>query len=478
MSPFRYSAPLRHRLVGMLFWSAIVVLTFLLVSSPSFGLPARFLFFFIGDGMGFSQVQVAESFRRSVESAGLTILQFPVQGEVTTHSLGSPLTDSAAAGTAFATGHKASFGVISLDPTGRALPTLAERARDAGLGVGIVTSVALNDATPAAFYAHQPSRLDRYEIGLDLIDSGFDFFAGWGLSSRRGPQRDREDLLDLARQRGFTLVTSREALAVLNQKKLPVLALLPFPFEIEREKEDLSLGEITARAIDLLDHPLGFFLMVEGGKIDWACHTNDAASAVWETIAFDEAVAAAVSFLLERPEETLIVVTGDHETGGMSFCEGENDKIHVLAQQKCSYETVQERLRSIAVRKESFPEILALARECYGLWAPPGTIPPGSASPPLAPDEIALLQEAWSIFVSGDQDIIRRRFGGYHPVMITLNRILSRRAGVGWSHFGHSPDPVPVFAWGAGQDLFYGKMDNTDIFWKILEAAGWSTDRF
>ena len=450
--------------------AGVFAIAFFLTASFVFSLPVesseiRFIFFFIGDGMGYPQVKATESY---LESRGdsLVMTLFPVHGEVTTHSLDSGATDSAAAATALATGYKASSGVLSMNPeSGETYKTVAQFARDSGMRVGILTTVAINDATPAAFYSHQPSRLLRYQIGLDLVRSEFDLFAGWGMASRRGTDGESPDILEIAHKTGYHVVREIGKLSSANQHGKKVLALLPIPFAIDRGKEEVSLVRLTEEAVDFLTNPGGFFLMVEGGKIDWACHTNDPGSTVFEMRAFDEAVAVAAAFSEQYPEETLIVVTGDHETGGMSLHKGFSPStVSLLDAQKVSYERFLTLFESES--PSTLEEVLGFVSRTHGFVLDDHDHPLF-----LEPADRDALQKALVLLKTGDQGEIRKRFAGYHPVMVTANHILSLKAGISWNHHGHGADPVPVYARGAKAELFGKALDNTDIaklFFHIL----------
>ena len=299
-------------------------------SAPAAG-KAKYVFLFIGDGMGRYQRAAATAYLRETAQnpdAALTMDAFPVQGETLTDAAGGGVTDSAAAGTALATGHKTKNKRIAMDASGREdLRTMAERARACGRKIGIITSVSLDHATPACFYAHVPSRNEYAKIARSAITTPtVDFLGGGGLLGQK--QGDGTDLLEAAKKQGIILVRTRKALAAVQPGKrvyafnhrLDKKAALPWV--TASKPDDLTLAELTRHGIRLLDNPKGFFIMVEGGKIDWACHSNDLKSAVRETLAFDEAVAVAQEFAKARPADTLVVVTADHETGNLRPAKG------------------------------------------------------------------------------------------------------------------------------------------------------------
>lgn len=438
---------------------------------------AKYIFLFIGDGMGEAQVRAAELHSSGAGEGKLAFSAFPVRGSITTASANAAVTDSAAAGTALASGYKTKNGVLNMDPsmTERCSP-LSVTARNRGMKVGIVTSSFLNDATPAAFYACSPSRTDYYEIGEELVRSGFDYFAGGGITRRKGRGRNLRDLYDLAGEKGYRVLRTPGELfsAAPGARVIAPGSPGALPYEMDRPTKSLSLAAYTRQGIALLDNPKGFFMMIEGGTIDWACHRNDAAAAVHDLAAFDAAVKEALLFAEGRSGEALIVVLADHETGGMTV-DGEKaakDIFAVLSAQRKSSEAFG---RGVAEFRKGagriFERMLPLIAESFGLHATSGG--KGNSALVLSAAELDELREA---FVQSmlpkeqrkkDREYLRR-YGPYEPLSTTAVHILGRRAGIGWSTFGHTGAPVPVFAWGAGAELFAGEYDNTDIARKIL----------
>ena len=454
----------------LLLFSLVLLLALTVLAGP------KYIFLFVGDGMALPQINAAQLFlSSSFEDAvapKLSMLKFPVQGMTTTYSSNSFITDSASAGTAIATGKKTNDGVISLDPTlTEAYPTVAQFAKSKGMKVGIISSVSLDHATPAVFYAHQKSRNDYYEIGLQAVTSNFDLFGGGTFNRPDNRGKDR-DLFEIAVENGFTLIRTQaefEALNSVDGKVIITNEVTPssgaMVYDIDR-KNEFSLADITAKAIELLKNDSGFFIMVESGKIDWACHANDAAASVGDTIAFDRAIAEAIKFYNEHPEDTLIVVTGDHETGGLTLGFAGTKyvaNVPAIGNQKMSYEAFDALLSSQKSegKLNSFEDLLSLVEDNFGLVAtgrPQGI--------PLDEAELARLQEAFGYYMSGSVPKNSRTYilyGGYNPVSVTLTHILNEKAGLGWTSYSHTGVPVATFAMGVGQELFAGFYDNTDI---------------
>ena len=416
--------------------------------------------------MGEAQVRAAELYSLASGRGKPALGSLPVRGKISTTSANAAVTDSAAAGTAMASGYKTNNGVLGMDPSKtKNLTSIAETARGRGMKVGIVTSSFLNDATPASFYAHSPSRTDYYEIGEQLIDSGFDYFAGGGLSRRKGRKGNLRDLYEIAREKGYRVLRTRGELASSGpgEKIIAVFAAGALSYEMDRPTESPSLAELTKRGIELLDNTNGFFLMVEGGKMDWACHLNDAASLVHDIEAFDKAVKVAISFAEKHSKETLIVVLADHETGGMSIDGGKTaaDIFSVLSAQKESSEFFSRKVDiSRRVPQRTFEKMLSLITDSFGLHS-------------LSERELDELRTAFAQSMLPKEQRKRdreylRRYGPYEPLSVTATRIMNRKAGITWSSFGHSGADVPVFAHGAESAIFAGEYENTEIARKLM----------
>ncbi len=275
--------------------------------------PTRNIILFIGDGMGSEQVKAGSLFAYGTPGH-LSFEAFPSTGEVTTFSADNEITDSAAAATAMATGHKVNNGVISmaLPGDGRDLETLVEHYAARGKRTGLVTTTTLTHATPAAFAAHAANRSETDKIADDLINqTHVDLLLGGGGSGMT---------TELAQSAGYTVAHDRTELAALGWVDLPVSGLFGegyLPYELDGLGALPHLSEMTSMAIDLLQPASsGFFLMIEGGRIDHAGHANDIERLVREVSELSRAVALASEWASDRVD-TLIVVTADHETGGL-----------------------------------------------------------------------------------------------------------------------------------------------------------------
>jgi len=428
----------------------------------------KYVFYFIGDGLGSSQRQVAEYFYRDKtgdKTAKLTINKLPVAGINTTHSADSLVTDSAAAGTALAAGVKTNNGMISVLPDGRSVKTLIECAEDRGMATGLVTTTRLTHATPAVFAAHNESRNNENEIAADFLDSGVDFFAGggyrhfvpqdwkWGKSKRK----DNTNVAQEFAKMGYKVFIGDKngAQSFKNYKptgKEKVFAAFTYshmPYEIDRINTGSkvpSLAEMTDKAIDVLEeYPKGFFMMVEGGRIDHACHANDPAGTIHDTLAFDKAVQEAYEFYKQHPDETLIVVVGDHETGGMGLGFGKNYflKMDELKDVKVSVDDTLEG-KYTGDREVFFKYV----EENLGLDN-------------LTAVEKAEIEKAMDL-VDNKTDV-GTLYGGYDPVAIACTHVVSERANLHWTTYAHSATSIPMSAIGKGASAFAGYKDNTEI---------------
>ena len=453
---------------------------------------AKYVFLFIGDGMSMSQISAAEVYSTARSSSDIAITRlgfsrFPVAGLVTTYDAGTFITDSASAGTAIASGNKTLSGVINMDPgRTRAYRPITEYIHENGMKVGIVSSVTLNHATPASFYSAAPSRSNYYDIAVQLARSNFDYYGGGSLLQRTGRNNDQQDAVEIAKGSGFTYVDTIEGFNSLKSGSGKVIAISPrlqddgaMPYEIDRKQGELSLADFTRKGIELLDNPRGFFMMVEGGKVDWACHANDAGAAIGDVLAMDDAIRAALEFAQKHPRETLIVVTGDHETGGMTigFAGTQYDTFFDrVALQTRSYVAFDEEvLRPYKARTSAanarLSDLLPAIRQSFGIDF-------NSLS------DFQKQQIEFSFQRSMGNEQIRSfaedqylLYGGYEPLTVKLTQIMNQTAGIGWTSYAHTGVPVPAFVTGVHQEIFGGYYDNTDLFFKLASAMNLNVRR-
>ena len=258
----------------------------------------KYVFMFIGDGMGMPQRMVAEDYSRRSGRGPLAMNALPYQCLTRTASANALITDSAAAATAIACGEKSNNGALGVMPDGRRIESVAEVAKRKGMKVGIVTVVTIVHATPAAFYAHRKNRGESYRIALDLVASGFDYFAGGGVYNKYDDKKDsqyRGNVFDLAREAGYAVVREKGPFLALKPgagKVWGVFADEGLEFDIDDHAVYPTLKEMVAKGVELLDGPQGFFMMAEGGKVDYAAHATFTAS----SIAMTSLIVVAASF--------------------------------------------------------------------------------------------------------------------------------------------------------------------------------------
>ena len=465
----------------------------------------KYVFLFVGDGMSYPQIQSTSDFlgalndedywqaAPSLDDNGgaildgpeyLNFMNFESVGSAVTYDSNSFAPDSASTATSLSTGHKTYSGTINMDETGTtAYETIAEKVHDQlGMKVGIISSVNINHATPAAFYAHQASRSNYYEIGLELVESGFEYFAGGALLKPTGAEEDQTDLYQLAEEAGYQVVkTQAEAEAVTEGPVLIVDEHLAdddaMAYELDRTDDMWALADYVEKGIEVLDNEKGFFMMCEGGKIDWACHANDAASAIHDTQALADAVQVAIDFAADHPEETLILVTGDHETGGMTigFAGTDYDTyLDLLENQKISYAKFDsDYVAAYKENKTSFEDVMADVEKLFGLKTQ------GEEGDKLVLTEYELeqLRAAYEKSINGTAASEYEQeeyvlYGTYEPLSVTLTHIINNKSGISFTSYSHTGLPVAVLAQGVNSEVFDGYYDNTQIYQKMADMLG------
>ncbi|MEC1155728.1 alkaline phosphatase [Cytobacillus horneckiae] len=359
-----------------------------------------------------------------------TVLDSMLVGMQRTYSANSKVTDSAAAGTAMATGVKTNNGMISTSPDGKDLETVLEAAEKNGKSSGLVATSTITHATPAVFASHVASRADEAEIAPQLLDNDVDVILGGGKNYFP------ETLLNDAKKDGYKYVSNKNELK--NTKKTNKLIGLfadeGMAPELDRDETNQpSLADMTKSALDVLKRDKnGFFLMVEGSQIDWAGHDNDAAWAMKDSEAFEDAVAEAVKFA-KKDGNTLVVVTGDHDTGGMSvggYGKGDANP---------------EILRNVTATGDYMANELNKKRS----------------------NVKKVVKKYTSLDLTNDE--ANRIKLAENPSM-EINKVISERALVGWTSTGHTGTDVPLYAYGPGSDLFAGLHENTDLPVMIAKA--------
>lgn len=430
----------------------------------------KYIFYCIGDGMSFAHVTMTQLFYEHGNyndgQESVVFLDFPVHSAVRTHANNSFVTCSAAAGTALATGHKTNLEHIGIDPDKQPLTSIAKQLRDKGYGVGIITSGQINDATPAAFYASQ-MRNEPYLIGKEGADSQFDFLAGSAWKQPLPKDLSQPRLPDYYREKGYTICRGPQAYEA--QKGSDKILLLDadttltswLPYYIDRKPGQLGLEFMVQAGIETLydkKQKKGFFMMIEGASIDHASHPNDLATAIQETIEFNRSVRLAYEFYKKHPNETLIIVTADHETGGLTI--GQNSSLVIYPEyvnyQKISKEALSKLISSMRQTGEinSWEKTKKILAQNTGLW---DKIPVNEA------EEAQLMQCYYKTIVKKNSEKEITLYSQSEPLAAEAIALFSKKVGVGWTTFSHTGSVVPFYAIGCEADRFKSVNDNTDI---------------
>ncbi len=446
----------------------------------------KYIFLFIGDGMSYPQVQAASYYLGATQSGGkvksdnLSFMNFPIAGSAQTFDSTSFCPDSASTATSMSTGYKTYSGVINMDTSLTVkYETISEKLKkQLGYKIGIISSVNINHATPAAFYAHQTTRNNYYEIGLEMIASNFDYFAGGALLKPTGNKNDQPSLYDLAAKAGYKVIKTQVAannLKASDGKALVIAETLAdseaMSYSIDAAANEWKLADYVKKGIDVLDNSKGFFMMVEGGKIDWACHANDAASTIQDTVALSNAVNVAIDFYNKHPEETLILVTGDHETGGLTIgFAGTNYDTYLanIKNQKISYAKFDTSyVANYKKNNTKFSQVLLDIEINFGLVPENKAASAVDSHLVLTDYEYNKLLDAYNMTMNEIKQLTEEEYvlyGTYEPLTVTICHILNNKSGIAFSSYSHTGIPVPVFALGNGAESFEGYYDNTEVY--------------
>ena len=459
-----------------------LLLLALLVTGCSSEPKVKYVFYFIGDGMGVNEVIGTNLYNQANSQGNVNFTGFPVVNFITTVSANSLVTDSSAAGTALATGTKINNGVVGVDPDGNWTGNLTEWAHAAGFGTGVATSVGVNHATPASFVAHSASRNGYEEISLQMIDSPVDFMAGATFLTNRGSGHDAAYFEHKADSAGIAIFKGPAAIRGIDVTKPRVLCLSAkaedsIPYAIDRKEDDTRLADFTDAGIRYLEARYGkkgFFFMIEGGKVDYAGHGNDAATCFQEVNDMAESVDLALAFLARHPKQTLIVITADHETGGLMLGSGRYE-MHPdrLARQHASVDALTDQFRA-----KFFPEgqpfktptwdaVKAFFAEEVGMW---GDV---QVSERVEKDLKDIYDQTFG--KGGDRNLSEENlYSSNFQIVADVVRALDRAAGYQWSFGSHSGSPVGLYVTGACAEEFNTVRDNAEIAPLIAKLAGYT----
>ena len=459
-----------------------LLLLALLVTGCSSEPKVKYVFYFIGDGMGVNEVIGTNLYNQANSQGNVNFTGFPVVNFITTVSANSLVTDSSAAGTALASGTKIDNGVVGVDPDGNWTGNLTEWAHAAGFGTGVATSVGVNHATPASFVAHSASRNGYEEISLQMIDSPVDFMAGATFLTNRGSGHDAAYFEHKADSAGIAIFKGPAAIRGIDVTKPRVLCLSAkaedsIPYAIDRKEDDTRLADFTDAGIRYLEARYGkkgFFFMIEGGKVDYAGHGNDAATCFQEVNDMAESVDLALAFLARHPKQTLIVITADHETGGLMLGSGRYE-MHPdrLLRQHASVDALTDQFRA-----KFFPEgqpfktptwdaVKAFFAEEVGMW---GDV---QVSERVEKDLKDIYDQTFG--KGGDRNLSEENlYSSNFQIVADVVRALDRAAGYQWSFGSHSGSPVGLYVTGACAEEFNTVRDNAEIAPLIAKLAGYT----
>ena len=461
---------------------AFLVLTFVLALSCSSKPQVKYVFYFIGDGMGINQVMGTEQYNKATGHGPETINfnTFPVRSFITTVSATSLVTDSAAAGTALATGVKTHNSGIGVDTDDLPVSTIAEWAHAAGYGTGIITTVGVNHATPGAFAAHSPRRKNYEDIATQMINTPIDFIAGGGFQLDKNSSLAPGYFEQMAADNGISVfkgpafdgvdATEGRVLCLSGKEEIEV------PYAIDRQEGDTQLSDFVKAGIAYLERHFGkkgFFVMIEGGMVDYAGHSKDAATCFQELTDMVCSVDLALEFLARHPRETLILVTADHETGGLVLGAGRYE-IHPerLAWQKVSAYKLTQLFRSRFFPEDepykapSWEDVKAFFAQYLGLWE----------QVEVKEKDEAKLRDVYekTFGKNGNKDLIEANLYSENAKLVAeAVEILDHAAGYTFCFGSHSGSPVGLYVTGAGAEAFQTVRDNSEIAPIIATLAGY-----
>ena len=470
------------------FLSCLLATLFVLSASAE----VKYVFYFIGDGMGVNQINVTETYLAALKGKigiePICMSSLPVVGMVNTYSATNGVTDSAAGGTALATGKKTKNGAIGvLKDLETPCTSIAAWAQKAGKAVGVATTVSITHATPASFYGHQPRRQMYYELGQDLCKSGYDFFAGSDFN-KPYTKEGEPSLHEQAQAAGYTILKGykeyqkkgRKAdklILLQSDEKNKKLNSEQLPYALDQDKNDLTLEQIVRAGINFLTSKQkdGFFFAIEGGMIDWACHRNDIGNCINEVLDLDKAIKVAYEFYQQHPDETIIVISADHETGGLVMGTGPYElRTDLLKYQRHSIDELKWILREQykkSPKKFTWTAVEKQLREQMGF----------GAGIRLKDEQQERLQKRWKDIenaiaeANGDAEskAVRDRI---NDLCETTKHIISEVAMISWASGGHSNGYVPIYAVGPGTEVFQGRIDNIEIAPAMGRIAGYPVE--
>ena len=439
-----------------------VVVASMLVSLTAFAAGAKNVILLIGDGMGPGQIGTTLLYSNRILGRDLRMTELMKAGHtayVLNDTADAIVTESAAAAGQIATGQRMFAGAISMAGDGKTpVRTLLEIAQAKGKAVGLVTTSGITDATPAAFAAHLANRGDEISAAEQELQHQVDVLMGGRRQfflpeAAGGKRKDGRDLIAEARAAGYQYASTVDEMRLAGRGRLLGLFNMGnMSFEIDRaQTREPSLAEMTTKALQLLaGRKKGFFAMIEGGRIDHAAHRNDAAAVIRDTLAFDEAIGVAMDFARSNPD-TLVLVTADHETGGMA----------VIGHSKTSKDYVGADLKAIERVNASFE---VLSREL-------GAEPTPEKIKAAVKQYMAIeLTDEEAQLVARDQVKKLDPYNYNYDLLHSLAFVLRPYLRVAFVSQTHTSTPLYLFGSGPGSKRVAGLLHNTEIFSLIRDA--------
>lgn len=454
----------------------------------------KYIFFLIGDGMASSQATLAEYYNQfenleevnhdyeeygesfidhTSENHSDRLMMHRLDHEGSTRTTGSftLVPGSAQTATALATGEKTDRDTIALDLNDKPLNTLLMAAKDKDMATGLISTARITHATPASFGSNVPDRGMENEIAAHYLENEIDYLAGGGArhflpgSNENSKREDDRNLFEEFENKGYQVFESSQQTAAFRDYEpqsgdqvIYTPTMSHVSYEIDRDDKLVpSIAEMTEKGVELLSQNNdGFFMMIEGGRIDHAAHDNDVATTIHDTLAFDDAVKTAYKFYLEHPNETLIIVAGDHETGGLGLNSSEGmeyDYFMDLAPIREVKASIEEGFEYTGDREQVYADL----KSDFGIEE-------------LSDKEKELLESAMDLQDAEGTGADVDQFGGYwpqatwiSPVQSTISHITSRRSRIGWTSSAHTGQIIPIRTHGVGAARYTDSMDNTDV---------------
>jgi len=466
----------KPKALSLLLVTVVTLAGYLSVRSmaPGLGVAAqshapKYIFIFLADGAGIAGMEITRMYSRVVHNEGLNIPDKIIKqgslGLITVHPADSLTTDSAAAATAMASGCKAKIGALGICADGRVPKTVMEIGKEKGMRIGLVTTAAIYDASPAAFTGHVSDRkffsliVDQYlRVAPDLLlGGGRDQFLPQGQPG--SSRKDDKDMIAAFAKKGYTYVSDRSELSrAKGSKLLGLFTLQEMSFELDRDKDkEPSLSEMTETAIRFLEagNQRGFMVFIENENTDAAGHMTDVASVIQAYREFDRAVGLAYAFYRKHPRETLILATSDHDTGGLGFTLALEEPSSRRAKRVDATEADFKKIVSIGISLKKAAEIL-------------GPDPTSDGIDRLMKEHF----KGFTLAPDLKKMLLNKQLPGRNiytdPVANALGMMIANNTQAYWGASGHTSQPVLVAALGPGSELFRGYQDNTDFAKHLL----------